>query len=1717
MNLFLDHRFSEPVVRFHTDNEVWSLIHFGVPEHVQDMQRVSQRQAQLTGKEVQECAAGAVTYCTTRWIMQQLALRVQAYAHFVQSQWPPPLSTKHMEAAGMVADTKRVVMLLCTLHPAPALLLPRDHAVLCTDIIDASRAHKSALEVCSAWAASLGVQVEPVLVGPITLSTLAAAVLVFAVPISSSEDPLPELLTPAIAQWTLSDQLTGLLRIVSDVAFAKLSSFMGPCSSMSTLFSEEVMVGAASGASVAVSASAPNNELIPYEYAVQRAARSTRHLRAAMLSSEAAASIQRQVDGMKALCPATVDVKAIMSSFADRIMDPVLQEVPPNVQETGCQSFADQYYATLQFDESCLHPVTSWYPLLPEQRLPHGFNPEFQDDLYHHLPSVKLQDDAWFTSELANIDNMAAYPGALRRLHSDRRVIPESLRVPNARGYIFDVNADKRVTLTQFHAPIQTQFNRTFIASVAGITALPENPGASLPVQTPKFHDLELLSDVILGCRLKAPVHTHSVYQRNMLSLAKNITGIEKQAVQKQERGIAEVHQHTTYCPSRYVSCGSVERKENPGNPRNTDNHSDPLEAFQDADGVSVESLNGANHRVSKQQEQAIPPGSLAPERHQQHPFAVDPDEQKCTIPQIVSDAMVLKHVADRSGEEVFIAKFDMAFFFDQFVLAIQERWKNFRFLRVVPELVQISKLPKDGWKGMHQAHQRLGFGGRRNSKIAQRFAHLFVWVVNIYMEYLEQPCIEAATGYQKQWIQLRRCMNKECKTNQARRHALHMYTDDLISLSLTGEASRNLVVAVYLAALNMGVVLADVYKLEMGVAVKALGIHVFVAFAIVVIPTDKRLDGAQRLVMVAQGCSTYEGYERLLGLLVHCLMMVYMDDTLLENMWKPLAFMRHRHQGKQEMLDPKFHKRLHSVWEQWRQALLTRPAARFTAALGDERHAVRNVPTVHMYGDAFRSSSPTDPEAFIAGIGGFCEGDWYHYAVPSDDAAVLDITKLEALTFAVNMQVFGSRLPGRDSGGQVALHGDGLASVLDLHKVKVDASSHKRSRIANQEMRVIMKMSLELEQVQAHLGSLVVAHTYGLGNAGDAPSRNESDRVQALCHALGIRCRQVQPSMSVVAFVKMAAEHVRQLRKEEQSLHKGNPSHNAGDGPPSHCYRSPPVTVRSEMSVPRTVPMKAQRHLRFSSPTKSQPDAAQSRSTLTRSPSKLVPPSVRPIQGLTRSPVKQALTPFRGRGIAKASWTPKAGSSAKSSTRKQALLKVARQDKVDDLVRMAMSAYPADSPYAIKPPDMEKFMALITDTQELVDAGVPDNTGANEQSAITLYWVPFCAQYGVPHVRPPYSELDSGQRKFEDLLRAAAMPYIHHHMPGRKHKLALPSSVMSSLRNICRWIDRDNGEKNPLVKPLAVLKGMLTRYVIAYGPIRPDQSLAIPKPVFIALLALDDVQLGRIRYSKRSKMGVHLRAMLQTGAQSGLRLDECSVGRTRSWDKRKMSRRSLRWRIKGQIVHSPSPAQLGALSEVDRDGACLLPGCSKCDPFGTKHGSKVIFLPFKPSHAFNAATALRDLELAEPIMELQIREQTPLFQLDTGEAFPASTVRSMLYYMFQVHSVRELVPDHHTDAHGKPRYTFHSLRRTFATCLARAGADRPRIQSMVRWLDEGSVDTYDKQSLNDQANYVEAAYMHSPDAVTPATMEVKIDNNDLYQAWCDECHVVIEPFTPEF
>ena len=111
----------------------------------------------------------------------------------------------------------------------------------------------------------------------------------------------------------------------------------------------------------------------------------------------------------------------------------------------------------------------------------------------------------------------------------------------------------------------------------------------------------------------------------------------------------------------------------------------------------------------------------------------------------------------------------------------------------------------------------------------------------------------------------------------------------------------------------------------------------------------------------------------------------------------------------------------------------------------------------------------------------------------------------------------------------------------------------------------------------------------------------------------------------------------------------------------------------------------------------------------------------------------------------------------------------------------MLLNAYETGSDYAIVPPDFDKFQNLVETTQEYIDIGVPDTTTAGELSAVNKYWRPFCLEYGIPFLRPPYSTLSRDQQKTEDVLRAACLPFIHSNMKGRKQAVAQPSSAMTA------------------------------------------------------------------------------------------------------------------------------------------------------------------------------------------------------------------------------------------------------------------------------------------------------------------------------------------------
>ena len=64
----------------------------------------------------------------------------------------------------------------------------------------------------------------------------------------------------------------------------------------------------------------------------------------------------------------------------------------------------------------------------------------------------------------------------------------------------------------------------------------------------------------------------------------------------------------------------------------------------------------------------------------------------------------------------------------------------------------------------------------------------------------------------------------------------------------------------------------------------------------------------------------------------------------------------------------------------------------------------------------------------------------------------------------------------------------------------------------------------------------------------------------------------------------------------------------------------------------------------------------------------------------------------------------------------------------------------------------------------------------------------------------------------------------------------------------------------------------------------------------------------------------------------------------------------------------------------------------------------------------------------------------------------------------------------------------------------------------MCRWSSPDSVEGYDILGFEDHATLDDDAYLHSPDAITPAVLSkmvaIQPDDNEIMLEWCEECHV---------
>ena len=387
-----------------------------------------------------------------------------------------------------------------------------------------------------------------------------------------------------------------------------------------------------------------------------------------------------------------------------------------------------------------------------------------------------------------------------------------------------------------------------------------------------------------------------------------------------------------------------------------------------------------------------------------------------------------------------------------------------------------------------------------------------------------------------------------------------------------------------------------------------------------------------------------------------------------------------------------------------------------------------------------------------------------------------------------------------------------------------------------------------------------------------------------------------------------------------------------------------------------------------------------------------------------------------------------------------------------------------------------------------------------------------FAAEVGFNPLRPSPIGLSEEELWVENMLLGLFGPFAWLHMQGRKHAQADPHSALKVVSLVNKVLGRHNDDRFNIKYAKAAIVGMLVEHVDTHGPITVDRQHPLTKKLLSAMFSVPTgTKMRSYIMDRQTQEGANLWALFNLAPESGTRGDEVTVNNA-AWTKRKMSKGSLAWHINGVVYTMGAPPD--KLKQIQQtDYAVITPATSKCDRWGKKHGNKPIVLPFRNNRAYNAAKALRDMELADPVYG-QERFDTPLFRNTQGEGFEIAFVRATLKHWLSLPSVAQHRPS------GVTKYSFHSFRRYYATCLGSAGASKAQIQSMCRWLSDEAVEIYNIMTDAEKIGHVDAAYAASPTVLTTQMLKqlslTQIDDDALYRTWCSELHVDVEPLTED-
>jgi len=353
--------------------------------------------------------------------------------------------------------------------------------------------------------------------------------------------------------------------------------------------------------------------------------------------------------------------------------------------------------------------------------------------------------------------------------------------------------------------------------------------------------------------------------------------------------------------------------------------------------------------------------------------------------------------------------------------------------------------------------------------------------------------------------------------------------------------------------------------------------------------------------------------------------------------------------------------------------------------------------------------------------------------------------------------------------------------------------------------------------------------------------------------------------------------------------------------------------------------------------------------------------------------------------------------------------------------------------------------------------------------------WEGYCAYLVIDPIRPDYESLPPAAKKREQMIYAAALPYIYVRMVPRRRAPApappgtmlpcKPQNAMAILRGVKKYHADHGVETPPLFLAAKRCHELMLRYRDQWGPeaLRAESKAPLTHKIICAILMVPDgepiMPHGRPwRWS--TVYGRSVRTCFHFMAQSGSRKAEVATHPKAKWGLKDYSFWHLRWRIGGKDAPNPTAAQLLSLQEGDY--AVVIPASSKADQFGMRWGNRPIWLPYHPSQAINAARAFADWELTARVAPDK-RRDTPLFWGAAGDGTALTQQEIELAFS------RLLAHALNYDKEEAAKYSLHSFRRYLATAMMAAKCTNLQIQAALRWASEEALELY---AITDESTY---------------------------------------------